>query len=180
MPARHGKENGESATTTSPRGPTRGDCGEVWEWDLETELAYLAAVYAAFLYEEGTSGLQGDKAYSPWAITTTMAAPTPATMPPRQSGFVQADDPTVPTSGAAVPFRDIIPHADHRKIAGIASHDALSWCESRRQIPAPAWLINRLDAKNLETPYVGFTIDGTVREGSISMPRTRARLRKVW
>jgi hypothetical protein len=41
----------------------------------------------------------------------------------------------------------------------------LSWCESRRQIEAPAWLINRLDGKNLEKPYKGFTTDGTVREG---------------
>jgi Protein of unknown function (DUF3500) len=72
---------------------------------------------------------------------------------------------TAPTSGAAVPFRDIIRDPSHPKIAGIASPDALSWCESRRQIPAPGWLINRLDAKNLEKPYVGFTTDGTVRKG---------------
>lgn len=63
-----------------------------------------------------------------------------------------------------VPFRDIIPPPSHPRIAGIADHDALSWCESRRQIEAPAWLINRLDKKNLE-PYKGFTSDGTVRKG---------------
>jgi hypothetical protein len=95
----------------------------------------------------------------------TMATVSTSSMPPRQSGFIQVGDPTAPTSGAAVPFRDIIPDPSHPKIAGISSHDALSWCESRRQIPAPAWLINRLDAKNLEKPYMGFTTDGKVRKG---------------
>jgi hypothetical protein len=84
---------------------------------------------------------------------------------PQTSGYLQTSDPTKPRSDAAVPFRDIVPPADHPRIAGIADHDALSWCESRRQIEAPAWLINRLDAKNLEKSYVGFTNDGKVREG---------------
>ena len=84
---------------------------------------------------------------------------------PVNSGYLQTSDPTKPRSDAAVPFRDIIPSATHPRIAGIAGHDALSWCESRRQIEAPAWLINRLDAKNIEKPYRGFTSDGTVREG---------------
>lgn len=84
---------------------------------------------------------------------------------PVNSGYLQSNDPTKPRSHAAVPFRDIIPSATHPRIAGIADHDALSWCESRRQIEAPAWLINRLDKKNLEQPYKGFTSDGKVREG---------------
>jgi hypothetical protein len=84
---------------------------------------------------------------------------------PVNSGYLQANDPTRPRSDAAVPFRDIIPAPDHPRIAGIADHDALSWCESRRQIQAPAWLINRLEKKNLEQPYKGFTSDGKVREG---------------
>jgi hypothetical protein len=84
---------------------------------------------------------------------------------PQTSGYLQTSDPTKPRSDAAVPFRDIVPSADHPRIAGIADHDALSWCESRRQIEAPAWLINRLEAENLERPYVGFTNDGVVREG---------------
>ncbi|KAH8684526.1 hypothetical protein BGZ60DRAFT_366675 [Tricladium varicosporioides] len=84
---------------------------------------------------------------------------------PQNSGYLQSSDPTKPRSDAAVPFRDIIPSATHPRIAGIADHDALSWCESRRQIEAPAWLINRLDGKNLEKPYKGFTTDGIVREG---------------
>ena len=84
---------------------------------------------------------------------------------PQTSGYFQSDDPTKPRSDAAVPFRDIIPSPSHPKIAGISDHDALSWCESRRQIEAPAWLINRLEKKNLEIPYKGFTTDGTVVEG---------------
>jgi hypothetical protein len=84
---------------------------------------------------------------------------------PVHSGYVQTSDPTKPRSDAAVPFRDIIPSPSHPRIAGIANHTALGWCESRRQIEAPAWLINRLDAKNLEKPYKGFTSDGKVREG---------------
>lgn len=83
---------------------------------------------------------------------------------PVNSGYLQTNDPTKPRSDAAVPFRDIIPSPDHPRIAGIENHDALSWCESRRQIEAPAWLINRLEKKNLE-PYKGFTSDGKVREG---------------
>jgi hypothetical protein len=94
-----------------------------------------------------------------------MATASTSSTPPRQSGFTKVGDPTTPSSGAAVPFRNLIPDPSHPKIAGIASHDALSWCESRRKIPAPAWLINRLDAKNLEKPYVGFTTDGQVRKG---------------
>lgn len=84
---------------------------------------------------------------------------------PVNSGYLQNNDPTKPRSDAAVPFRDIIPSPTHPRIAGIEDHDALSWCDSRRQIEAPAWLINRLDKKNLEKPYKGFTTDGKVREG---------------
>ena len=85
--------------------------------------------------------------------------------PPQSSGYIQASDPTRPRSDAAVPFRDIIPSPSHPRIAGIADHDALSWCDSRRKIEAPGWLINRLEAQNLERPYKGFTSDGKVREG---------------
>ncbi|KAJ6551637.1 hypothetical protein B0H19DRAFT_950548 [Mycena capillaripes] len=84
---------------------------------------------------------------------------------PKNSGYILADDPSTPRSSATVPFREIIPNADHPKIAGVSGHDALSWCQSRREIPAPAWLIDRLEAKNLERPYKGFTADGEVREG---------------
>jgi hypothetical protein len=84
---------------------------------------------------------------------------------PQNSGYSQSSDPTKPRSDAAIPFRDLIPSASHPRIAGIADHDALSWCESRRQFEAPAWLINRLEAKNLEKPYKGFTTDGKVIEG---------------
>ncbi|CAL3969538.1 hypothetical protein PZA11_005943 [Diplocarpon coronariae] len=83
---------------------------------------------------------------------------------PQTSGYLQSTDPAKPRSEAAVPFRDIIPGPNHPRIAGIADHDALSWCESRRQIEAPAWLIGRLEKRNLERPYKGFTSDGQVRE----------------
>ena len=83
---------------------------------------------------------------------------------PQTSGYLQSSDPSRPRSEAAVPFRDIIPSPSHPRIAGIADHDALSWCESRRQVEALAWLVNRLDKQNLE-PYKGFTSDGSVREG---------------
>jgi hypothetical protein len=94
-----------------------------------------------------------------------MAENQAETAVPSTSGYLQSSDPTKPRSDAAVPFRDIIPLPSHPRIAGIADHDALSWCESRRQIEAPAWLINRLDAQNLERPYKGFTSDGIVRKG---------------
>lgn len=79
---------------------------------------------------------------------------------PLNSGFVLTDDPATPRTDATVSFRDIIPKPDHPRIAGIESHSALSWCQSRRDVPAPAWLINRLDVKNIERPYKGFTADG--------------------
>ena len=82
---------------------------------------------------------------------------------PSTSGISHLNDPSKPSAGAAVPFREIIPDPSHPRTAGIAIHDALSWCESRRQIAAPAWLISRLDKKNLERPYNGFTVDGTVQ-----------------
>jgi hypothetical protein len=84
---------------------------------------------------------------------------------PSQSGFLRGSDPTRPRSDAEVPFRDIVPKPDHPRIADIATHNALSWCDSRRAIPEPGWLINRLDATNMEKPYIGFTCDGKVREG---------------
>ncbi|KAF2089296.1 hypothetical protein K490DRAFT_72099 [Saccharata proteae CBS 121410] len=87
-----------------------------------------------------------------------MAAPT-------SSGYVQQSDPSRPRTDAAVPFREIVPPPGHPRIAGIEHCDAHSWCQSRREIEAPAWLINRLDRKNLEKPYKGFTVDGVVREG---------------
>lgn len=83
---------------------------------------------------------------------------------PKTSGYLQKEDPTRPRSDAAVPFREIVPKPGHPRIAGIEQADAHTWCESRRQIEAPAWLINRLEAKNLEKPYTGFTVDGKVRE----------------
>ena len=90
---------------------------------------------------------------------------------PETSGYLQSSDPSRPRTDAVVPFRDIIPPASHPRIAGIADHDALSWCESRRQIEASVWLINRLDRKNLE-PHKGFTNDGKVREGLYNYAET--------
>ncbi|OCK76556.1 hypothetical protein K432DRAFT_385369 [Lepidopterella palustris CBS 459.81] len=84
---------------------------------------------------------------------------------PRTSGYAKSTDPSKPRTSAAVPFREIIPAPDHPKTAGIQDSDAHSWCQSRRKIDAPAWLINRLEGKNLERPYKGFTTDGTVRTG---------------
>lgn len=80
---------------------------------------------------------------------------------PSGSGTSLANDPVA--SSATVHFRDIIPKPDHPRIAGISSHNALSWCDSRRQIEASAWLLNRLEKSNLE-PYHGFTASGTVED----------------
>jgi hypothetical protein len=93
-----------------------------------------------------------------------MTATKTMTLPPTDSGHIDTGDPTRPRSDAAVPFREIIPPPGHPRIQGIETADALSWCDLKRGISAPAWLINRLDAKNLE-PYKGFTTDGNVREG---------------
>lgn len=79
---------------------------------------------------------------------------------PLDSGFLQDHDPSTPNTEALVSFRDIIPSPDHPRIEGIENHTAQSWCQSRREVPAPAWLINRLDKKNLKTPYRGFSADG--------------------
>jgi hypothetical protein len=79
---------------------------------------------------------------------------------PKHSGF----DGVQIGSLSTVQFRDLVPKPDHPRVQGIEKHDALSWCDSRRAISEPAWLINRLEAKNLEKPYVGFTNDGVVRE----------------
>ncbi|BGO94600.1 hypothetical protein NBRC10512_004972 [Rhodotorula toruloides] len=79
---------------------------------------------------------------------------------PLNSGFVLQDDPATPRTEATVSFRDILPKPDHPRIAGIADHTALSWCESRKAVEAPAWLINRLDVRNIGRPYRGFSADG--------------------
>lgn len=76
------------------------------------------------------------------------------------SGYQLADDPSTPRTDATVPFRDIIPRPDHPRIKGIESHDSHSWCTSRRQVPEPAWLINRLELRNVERPYKGFSAAG--------------------
>ncbi|WVW83543.1 hypothetical protein I302_105564 [Kwoniella bestiolae CBS 10118] len=79
---------------------------------------------------------------------------------PVNSGFILHDDPATPRTDATVSFRDILPKPDHPRIAGITYHTSQSWCESRREVPAPAWLINRLDIRNIERPYKGFSSDG--------------------
>ena len=79
---------------------------------------------------------------------------------PINSGFILTDDPSTPRTDATVSFRDILPKPEHPRIAGIANHSAISWCQSRREVPAPAWLINRLEIKNIELPYIGFSTDG--------------------
>ncbi|GAA6046603.1 hypothetical protein JCM3770_006233 [Rhodotorula araucariae] len=79
---------------------------------------------------------------------------------PLNSGFILQDDPATPRTDATVSFRDILPRPDHPRIAGINDHTARSWCDSRRAVEAPAWLINRLDIKNIERPYKGFSADG--------------------
>jgi hypothetical protein len=79
---------------------------------------------------------------------------------PLNSGFILQDDPATPSTSATVSFRDIIPSSTHPRIAGIDTASAQSWCESRRAIAAPAWLINRLDQANIERPYKGFSSDG--------------------
>lgn len=83
---------------------------------------------------------------------------------PKDSGYILKDDPSTPRTSATIPFRENIPPSDHPKIARIERYDARSWCESRKEIPAPAWLIERLEAKNLEKPFVGFTADRKVEE----------------
>lgn len=78
-------------------------------------------------------------------------------------GTYEADD--LSGTSATVSFRDIIPKPDHPRVAGISSRSALSWCESRRQIEAPAWLMmNGFDKKNSAT-YHGFTATGAVEDG---------------
>lgn len=79
---------------------------------------------------------------------------------PADSGFLAENDPSVPNSEALVSFRDIIPSPNHPRIAGIAEHTAQTWCETRRNVPAPAWLIDRLNKSNIEKPYKGFSSDG--------------------
>jgi hypothetical protein len=86
-------------------------------------------------------------------IHTTMSIP-------RGSGFQLSDDPSTPLTDATIPFRTLLPLPTHPRIAGISTHTAQSWCESRRAVEAPAWLINRLDKKNLAAPYKGFSTDG--------------------
>ncbi|OXG29198.1 hypothetical protein C349_00832 [Cryptococcus neoformans var. grubii Br795] len=82
------------------------------------------------------------------------------TVVPVNSGFVLQDDPATPRTDATVHFRDILPKPDHPRVAGVHTHSALSWCQSRREVPAPGWLINRLDIRNIERPYKGFSSDG--------------------
>ena len=78
---------------------------------------------------------------------------------PTDSGFATAFDPSAPLPSADIPFRDLVPDPDHPRIAGIQNHTALSWCDSRRKVPAPAWLIDRLEMRNLG-PYIGFSVGG--------------------
>ena len=79
---------------------------------------------------------------------------------PINSGFILQDDPSTPETDATISFRGILPKPDHPRIAGIQNHSAQSWCQSRKDVPAPAWLINRLEIKNIEKPYKGFSADG--------------------
>lgn len=82
------------------------------------------------------------------------------TFVPTDCGFLLGDDPEAPPSDATVHFRELLPKPDHPRVLGIKDHTPHSWCEHRRGLPAPAWLINKLDLKNLPRPYKGFSTDG--------------------
>ncbi|OXH32643.1 hypothetical protein J008_03236 [Cryptococcus neoformans] len=82
------------------------------------------------------------------------------TFVPTDCGFLLEDDPEAPPSDATVHFRELLPKPDHPRVLGIKDHTPHSWCEHRRGLPAPAWLINKLDLKNLPRPYKGFSTDG--------------------
>ncbi len=86
---------------------------------------------------------------------------------PTNSGFILQADPSTPRTNATVSFRDIIPKPDHPRIVKIETHTAQSWCQTRREVSAPAWLINRLEIKNIERPYKGFSAEGRPNPGLI-------------
>lgn len=67
-------------------------------------------------------------------------------------------------SDATVPFRKLIPGPDHVKVQSLQDSDAYSWCESKRHDPNVSYMVDRLEWRNIEKPYKGFTTDGTVKK----------------
>ena len=70
-----------------------------------------------------------------------------------------------PRSHAVAPFRNLIPPPDHSKIKGLTGSSPLSWADQKRAIPELEWFLKRFELRNLDRPYLGFTTDGSVRDG---------------
>jgi hypothetical protein len=68
------------------------------------------------------------------------------------------------SEAANVPFRKLIPHPAHPKIKGLRDSDASQWTELKRQSKEIGYMVERLNAKHIEKPFLGFTSDGVVKE----------------
>ena len=70
----------------------------------------------------------------------------------------------LPSDAATVPFRRLIPHPHHPKFQRLRDSNALQWAELKKQSKEIAYMVERLDAKHIEKPFKGFTIDGVAKE----------------
>ncbi|KAF5227656.1 hypothetical protein FANTH_14709 [Fusarium anthophilum] len=68
----------------------------------------------------------------------------------------------VASSPPQASFRRLLPAPDRPQLAGLSSSSAREWYESRMKVPELFDFIERLEAKNLEKPYIGITSDGHV------------------
>ncbi|KAF9774728.1 hypothetical protein IL306_007244 [Fusarium sp. DS 682] len=68
----------------------------------------------------------------------------------------------VASSSPQAPFRRLLPAPDRPQLAGLSSSSAREWYESRRRVPELFDFLVRLEAENLEKPYIGITSDGHV------------------
>ncbi|KAG8664268.1 hypothetical protein FPOAC2_14200 [Fusarium poae] len=68
----------------------------------------------------------------------------------------------VASSSPQASFRRLLPAPDRPQLAGLSSSSAREWYESRRRVPELFDFLVRLEAENLEKPYIGITSDGHV------------------
>jgi hypothetical protein len=75
----------------------------------------------------------------------------------------------MPTSDASTSpqasFRRLLPPPAWPKLTTLSSSSAQQWYDDKKTVPALVDFLARLEAKNLERPFVGITSDGHVIPG---------------
>lgn len=63
---------------------------------------------------------------------------------------------------SSAPFRKLLPPDDYPKLSSLSSSTAQQWYHDKKELPALKAFLERLEARNLKSPFTGFTTNGNV------------------